>query len=151
MNGHRVQIVSRPVQGQALVVMEGIFLSAKSGVGCTVIQRSTFFTEYLNTEYKHSGFTKFSLDCKSTPLDSQFETTSICITIGCLFLGLFFSFARMLCVCKVCYTCYPAISWLSLGYLVHCMHTSLSRLQNYTCQPLLINISLVMPAMTVSL
>lgn len=47
MKSHRVQIVSRPVHGQTLVVMEGIFLSAKSGVGCTGIQRSTFFTEYL--------------------------------------------------------------------------------------------------------
>lgn len=31
MNSHRVQIVSRPVQGQALVVMEGIFCLPKAG------------------------------------------------------------------------------------------------------------------------
>lgn len=120
------------------------FLSAKNGEGCTGILRSTWLTEYSSTECKHLAFTAFS-----AAFSQHFSVRKFVITMGCAWFSSHHSLIRIFVVCS--FACSMTTAWkfayvvrvqtllhlllpgylsaifrLSRGYLVLCVHTSLS-------------------------
>lgn len=116
MKSHRVQIVSRPVHGQTLVVMEGIFCLPKAGWVVRGFRGVHFSLNICKQNINTQNLLNSHSISSQHLFVRKFETTFSCICVFCVYSSACSSTLPGCCACAKSVTL--VILLLSLCYLV---------------------------------